>query len=152
MFDLPEEPPADPNETRPGKRKRNEKLDQAVSMAKKSRKTSYEVATQLPKASIKSSSKNSPAIKSSKNRCSSLDPSFRDEDIFYDYPLVSSFEPNFDDGLNSSEVKIFCFKQRTKLSFYGHHFKGRTVRIEKSLNDEKPPEKMITFVSENKQL
>jgi len=152
QYDLPEEPRVVPNAAGPGKRKRSDTPGLAVPKAKRSKKTTHDMAAQLHKASIKSKSKSSPAIKSSKNRHSSLDPSLGVEDILYDRPSIHSPEPNFDNGLNSSKVKIVCFKEETKKSsFFDYYFPGRTLRIEKSLNDKKPPEKMITFVS-NKQL
>ena len=66
MFSLPEEPPVVPKATRSGKRRRSDKPGLAVPKAKKSKKTTHEMAVQLPKASINSKSKNCPAIKSSK--------------------------------------------------------------------------------------
>ncbi|KAL3822157.1 LOW QUALITY PROTEIN: hypothetical protein ACHAXA_011702, partial [Cyclostephanos tholiformis] len=93
-----EERPGDPNATRPGKKECSERPDRSVSKSKMLQKTSHESATQLPKASTKSKSKNSPAINSSKNRRSSLaHSSLHDEDDFFD----RSSEPTFDDGLNS---------------------------------------------------
>ncbi len=144
---LPEEPPVVSNATRSGKRRRSNKPGQAVPKAKKSKKSTHEVTVQLPKASIKSKSKNCPAIKSSTNRHSSLDLSFGIGYNLYDHPSISSPEPNFDNGLNSSEVKIVCLKQTCKRSFFDDNFPGRALRVEKSLNDDKPPERMITFVS-----
>ncbi|KAL3773343.1 hypothetical protein ACHAW5_010020 [Stephanodiscus triporus] len=55
-FNLPAEPPADPNVTRSGKRKGREELSQDVLRAQKLQKTSYLAAKKLPNASINSKS------------------------------------------------------------------------------------------------
>ena len=165
-FNLPEKPPADPNVTKSGKRKCREELGQAVSKAKKLQRKSHEAETKFPNASIKSNSKNcleldqafskakkmaskklpnasikskskkSPVIKSSKKR------------YLMDCSSKSSSHLTRNDGLNSKDIKIVCFKEKKQISFFSKQFNGRIHRVEKTLNDQ-GPEKTVTYVREH---
>ena len=149
-FNLPEKPPTDPRVTRSGKRKSREEHSRAVSRAQKLQKTSRLAAKKLPNASIKSKSKNSLVIKSTKKSRSTPAPKLlHDKEYFMDCPFQSSSRPTFlYDGLNSSDTMTICLKQTTKTTFFREQFKGRVHRVQKSIDDV-PPEKSVTYVSKH---
>ena len=154
-FDLPEKPPApaDPNVTKSGKRKCREELVQAVPKAKKLQKTIHEAAKKLPIDCIKSKGKNTPVVKSTKNRCDSPARKLYHKDSTPSYlwvsPFKSSARPTLNDGLNCSNIKITRLKETKKTSFFEDKFKGRILLVESSLNHETVPEKTVTYVSEH---
>ena len=154
-FDLPERPPApaDPNVTESGKRKCREELVQAVPEAKKLQKTSHKAAKKLPIGCIKSKGKNTPVVKSTKNRFDSPARKLYDKDSTPSYLWVSpsklSARPSLNDGLNCSNIKITRLKETKKTSFFEDKFNGRILLVESSLNHEAVPEKTVTYVSEH---
>jgi hypothetical protein len=168
-FNLPEKPPADPNVTKSGKRKCREELGQPVSKAKKLQKKSHEAETKFPKASKKSNSKNcleldqsflkskklqknshmaskklpNASIKAKSKKCPVIKSSKKR--YLMDCSSKSSSHLTRNDGLNSKDIKIVCFKEKKQISFFSKQFNGRIFRVEKTLNDT-IPEKTVTYV------
>jgi hypothetical protein len=167
-FDLPEKPPApaDPNVTESGKRKCREELGQPVSKAKKLQRKSLEAETKFPKASKKSNCKNclesflkskklqknsqmastklpNASIKAKSKKCPVIKSSKKR--YLMDCSSKSSSHLTRNDGLNSKDIKIVCFKEKKQISFFSKKFNGRIYRVEKTLNDT-IPEKTVTYV------
>ena len=168
-FNLPEKPPADPNVIKSGKRKFREELGQTVSNAKKLQKKSHEADTKFPKASKKSNSKNcleldqsflkskklqknshmaskklpNASIKAKSKKCPVIKSSKKR--YLMDCSSKSSSHLTRNDGLNSKDIKIVCFKEKKQISFFSKQFNGRIYRVEKTLNDT-IPEKTVTYV------
>jgi hypothetical protein len=171
-FNLPEEPPADQNVIKSGKRKSREQLGQAVSKAKKLQKKSHEAETKLPNVSIKSNRKKclepdqavskantlqkNSHVASKKLPNASMKSKCKKKSVIksskkrylMDCSSKSPTHLSRNDGLNSKDIKIVCFKQTNKLSFFSKHFNGRIHRVEKTLNDT-IPEKTVTYVREH---
>ena len=146
-FYLPEEPPANPIVTSSGKRKDREEHSQTVSKKQKLQKASHSAVETLPYATTKSSQKSPKANIKSKIQNDPID-----KDYLVDFPFQSSSQPPFShDGLNSSDVMTLCLNpnRKKKVSFFSELFKGRVHRVQKSLANE-PPEKIVTYVSENR--
>jgi len=168
-FNLPEKPPADPDVIKSGKRKCREEIGQTVSKAKKLQKKSHDAETKSPKASIKSNSKNcleldqsflkSKKLQKNSHMASKKLPNASIEVKSKNCPVIKSSKKRYimdcsskssshltrNDGLNSKDIKIVCFKEKKQISFFGKQFNGRTYRVEKTLNDT-IPEKTVTYV------